>query len=138
MLASLPACLLAIPLELPLELPPELPLELPLEVSHLQFCIAHASTGLDIICAVTFLNTHNSTRLKFIQFSTQQGNNITIMLYIMLMTRLDHIVILVNDLIPDVVGLGGLVSLELLLESSNGLVLLPGSPPCSEAWQPPS
>ena len=45
------------------------------------------------------------------------------MLYIM--TRLDHVVHLIKDLIPDVVGLGGLVSLELLPESPNGLVLLP-------------
>ena len=44
----------------------------------------------------------------------QEGINITIMLYIMLMTRLDRIVILVKDPNPDVVGLGGLVSLELL------------------------
>ena len=46
------------------------------------------------------------------------------MLYIM--TRLDHVVIHIKDLIPDVVdGLGGLVSFELLPESPNGLVLLP-------------
>ena len=44
------------------------------------------------------------------------------MLYIM--TRLDHIVILIKDLIPDVVGLGSLVFLELLSQGPNGLVLL--------------
>ena len=45
------------------------------------------------------------------------------MLYIM--TRLDHVVIHIKDLIPDVVGLGGLVSLELLFKSPSGLLLLP-------------